>query len=82
MWPGSELVGKKGSEQVAAAYAVYGPRTVLVIALASQGEGMSEAPCDSLRKCCFGRAAFCCSVRVSDQFAAHCRLALLECFYT
>ena len=39
VWPGSELVGRKGREQAAAAYAVYGPRTVLVIALAAQDKG-------------------------------------------
>lgn len=32
IFPGSSFVGRKGSEQCAAAYAVYGPRTVLVIA--------------------------------------------------
>ena len=32
IWPGRSLVGKTGREQIAAAYAVYGPRTVLVLA--------------------------------------------------
>ncbi len=32
IWPGGDLIGRTGSEQVAAGYAVYGPRTVLVIA--------------------------------------------------
>ncbi len=32
IWSGSELLGRTGSEQVAAGYAVYGPRTTLVIA--------------------------------------------------
>lgn len=33
IWPGKTLVGRKGSEQVAAAVALYGPRTLLCIAL-------------------------------------------------
>ncbi|KAL6776553.1 hypothetical protein ACKKBG_A21600 [Auxenochlorella protothecoides x Auxenochlorella symbiontica] len=32
VWPGSQLVGRPGSDQVAAAYALYGPRTLLVVA--------------------------------------------------
>ena len=32
VWPGSELLGRTGGDQAAAAYAVYGPRTTLVIA--------------------------------------------------
>ena len=32
IWPSSELLNRTGSEQVAAGYAVYGPRTTLVIA--------------------------------------------------
>lgn len=32
VWPGSSLVGRTGREQAAAAYAVYGPRTLLVLA--------------------------------------------------
>lgn len=35
IWPGSKLVGRTGREQVAAAVALYGPRTLLCIALAS-----------------------------------------------
>lgn len=38
IWPGDDLVGKKGSDQVAAVYAVYGPRTVMVVALTQPGE--------------------------------------------
>lgn len=34
IWPGSTLVGRTGREQVAAAVALYGPRTLLCIALA------------------------------------------------
>lgn len=33
IWPGTSLVGRTGREQVAAAVALYGPRTVLCIAL-------------------------------------------------
>jgi hypothetical protein len=32
VWPGSSLVGRTGREQAAAAYAVYGPRTLFVLA--------------------------------------------------
>ena len=32
VWPGAGFVGRTGREQVAAAYAVHGPRTVLVLA--------------------------------------------------
>ena len=34
IWPGSTLIGRTGREQVAAAVALYGPRTLLCIALA------------------------------------------------
>jgi sedoheptulose-bisphosphatase len=33
IWPGTRLVGRSGREQVAAAVALYGPRTVLCVAL-------------------------------------------------
>lgn len=33
IWPGTQLVGRSGREQVAAAVALYGPRTVLCVAL-------------------------------------------------
>ena len=32
VWPGNTLLGVRGREQVAACYAVYGPRTLLVLA--------------------------------------------------
>jgi sedoheptulose-bisphosphatase len=32
VWPDGPLVGRSGREQVAAAYAIYGPRTTLVLA--------------------------------------------------
>ena len=32
MWPGRGFVGRAAHEQVAAGYAVYGPKTVLVLA--------------------------------------------------
>jgi hypothetical protein len=37
IWPGSKIIGSKGSEQVAAAYSVYGPRTLLMWAIPSPG---------------------------------------------
>ena len=37
VWPGGHLVGRKGSDQVAAMYAVYGPRTILVVAWQQNG---------------------------------------------
>lgn len=36
IWPGSNLVGRTGREQVASLIALYGPRTVLCIGLAEQ----------------------------------------------
>lgn len=33
IWPGTRLIGRSGREQVAAAVALYGPRTVLCVAL-------------------------------------------------
>ena len=36
IWPGKGLVGRKGREQVAAAVSLYGPRTLLCIALPDQ----------------------------------------------
>ena len=38
VWPGATMVGSTGRHQAAAAYAVYGPRTVLVWARPKQGE--------------------------------------------
>lgn len=35
IWPGNSLIGRTGREQVAAAVALYGPRTLLCIALAA-----------------------------------------------
>lgn len=43
IWPGSTLVAQKAGDQVAAAYAIYGPKTILVIALASKLSGASRA---------------------------------------
>jgi sedoheptulose-bisphosphatase len=37
IWPGTTLVGRTGREQVASAVAVYGPKTVLCLALVEQG---------------------------------------------
>lgn len=38
VWPGDRLLNRTGSEQVAAAYAVFGPRTTLIVALPDPGE--------------------------------------------
>jgi fructose-1,6-bisphosphatase len=38
IWPGKGLVGRSGREQVAAAVSLYGPRTLLCIALPEQGK--------------------------------------------
>ncbi|KAK9915013.1 hypothetical protein WJX75_003617 [Coccomyxa subellipsoidea] len=37
VWPGDRLLNRTGSEQVAAAYAVFGPRTTLIVALPDPG---------------------------------------------
>lgn len=37
IWEGSELVGRTGREQVAACYAIYGPRVTFVIAIKNGG---------------------------------------------
>lgn len=42
VWPGEDLSGLKGRDQVAAAYAVYGPRTVLVMATPTPENGPSD----------------------------------------
>lgn len=48
VWPGKGLVGRKGDEQAAAAYAVFGPRSTLVVASprgdndGGEGEGEGE----------------------------------------
>ncbi|PSC76933.1 Sedoheptulose-1,7-chloroplastic [Micractinium conductrix] len=39
VWPGRGFVGRAAREQVAAAYAVYGPKTVLVVARPAAGGG-------------------------------------------
>lgn len=36
IWPGTTLLGRKGREQVAAAVAIFGPRTLLCVALPQQ----------------------------------------------
>ena len=38
IWPGGELLGRTGRQQAAACYAVYGPRTVLVLSRPRMGE--------------------------------------------
>lgn len=48
IWPGDQLVGRQGKEQCAAAYALYGPRTVLVLARPSSGN-RSTAVCLSVQ---------------------------------
>ncbi len=37
IWEGCELVGKKGRDLIAAAYAIYGPRVELIVALKEKG---------------------------------------------
>lgn len=37
IWEGSELIGKKGRDLVASAYAIYGPRVELIVALKGKG---------------------------------------------
>ena len=37
VWPGGQLLGRSGSELAAAAYAVFGPRTLLVLARPCSG---------------------------------------------
>eukprot|EP00899_Mesostigma_viride_P001818 jgi/Mesvir1/11637/Mv00038-RA.1 len=45
IWPGSTLLGRTGRDQAAALYAVYGPRTSLVVAVPSrERESNSPAP--------------------------------------
>ncbi|KAK9845722.1 hypothetical protein WJX81_000574 [Elliptochloris bilobata] len=39
VWPGAQLLGRCGQEQSAAAYAVFGPRTILVLARPLTGAG-------------------------------------------
>ena len=39
IWPGCSLIGRTGKEQVAAAYAVYGPRTIIILAQEDQTHG-------------------------------------------
>ncbi len=48
VWPGNGVVGRRGREQVAAAYAVYGPRTLLVWACPPAGDTGSGADPSSL----------------------------------
>lgn len=42
IWEGSELVGKRGNDMVASAYAIYGPRVELVVAIKDKGVFMFE----------------------------------------
>lgn len=37
IWPGKDLLGRTGRELAAACYAVYGPRTVLVLSRPKMG---------------------------------------------
>lgn len=43
VWPGGQLLGRRGEEQAAAAYAVFGPRTILIVARPRSG---SRPPAD------------------------------------
>lgn len=42
IWPGKDLIGRTGREQAAACYAVYGPRTVLVLSRPHMGEPSAQ----------------------------------------
>jgi hypothetical protein len=42
IWPGSELVGRTGREQCAACYALFGPRTLMVLATPGLPGGVNE----------------------------------------
>lgn len=42
IWPGRGLIGRSGREQIAAAYAVYGPRTIIVLARKDVEHGMCQ----------------------------------------
>eukprot|EP00879_Flechtneria_rotunda_P026197 GHRR01027917.1.p1 GENE.GHRR01027917.1~~GHRR01027917.1.p1 ORF type:complete len:360 (+),score=132.20 GHRR01027917.1:204-1283(+) len=44
IWPGSTPLGQTGRDQAAAAYAVYGPRTLLVLAVPT-GSGSAASTC-------------------------------------
>lgn len=43
IWPGGQLLGRRGEEQAAAAYAVFGPRTILVVARPRSGVPLERA---------------------------------------
>jgi hypothetical protein len=42
VWPGPRLLGVRGRDQAAACYAVYGPRTLLVLAAPALPGGVNE----------------------------------------
>jgi fructose-1,6-bisphosphatase len=42
IWPGKELIGRTGREQAAACYAVYGPRTILILSRPFVGEDPAQ----------------------------------------
>lgn len=44
VWPGSGFVGRRGSDQVAAAYTVHGPRTSLILARPLSSSTKSDSP--------------------------------------
>ena len=50
VWPGNQLLGRRGTEQAAAAYAVFGPRTLLVVARPRAGALWRDrhSPCRQL----------------------------------
>lgn len=53
IWPGAQLLGCKAGDQVAALYSIYGPKTMLVMAVPA-GEGV----CYRLPSQCCSHAAF------------------------
>ena len=46
IWPGKTLLGRTGKELAAACYAVYGPRTILVLSRPEVGRILPEAKCE------------------------------------
>ena len=48
VWPGNSLLGRTGREQIASAYAVYGPRTTLVVARPSSATGKLPWLCEHM----------------------------------
>jgi sedoheptulose-bisphosphatase len=43
VWPSDQILGKKGEDQAAALYSIYGPRTIVVLAYPHPGEQWRDA---------------------------------------